>query len=71
MRSMEGQLVGRELAGRSAVRRADLVHTLGMAVGLVMAGSWTGSGNEVSEQQLRPEDEAAHLCERRGRRAAS
>jgi hypothetical protein len=40
-------------------------------MGLVMAGSWTGSGNELGEQQLRPEDEAAQLCERRGRRAAS
>ena len=37
--------------------------TVGAAVGLVVAGSWTGSGNEVGEKQSRPEDEAAHTCE--------
>ena len=45
--------------------------TVGAAVGLVMAGSWTGSGNEVGGRQPRPEDEAAHLCEHPARRAAS
>ena len=48
----------------SALRRADLVPTVGAVVGLVMAGSWTASGNELDEQQLRPEDETVHLCER-------
>jgi hypothetical protein len=40
------------------------VHTVGMTVGLVMAGSWTGPGNEVGEQQPRPGDEAVHGFER-------
>src|SRR5271157_561486 len=68
---MEGQVVGRELTRRRAARRADLVPTIGAAVGLVMAGSWTSSGNEVGGQQPRREDETAHPCEHRAGRAAS
>ena len=61
---MEGVLEGRELAWRRAARGADLVPTIGAAVGLVMAGSWTGSGNEVGGRRPRPEDEATQPCER-------
>jgi len=43
--------------------QADLVPTVGAAVGRVLAGSWTGPGNEVREQQQRPEDEAERLRE--------
>jgi len=38
-------LEGRRLACWRAARRDDLVHTVGAAVGQVMAGSWTESGN--------------------------
>jgi|SRR5271157_1895889 len=44
---------------------------VGAAAGLVMAGSWTGSGNEVGGPQPLPEDEATPLCRRPTRRAAS
>ncbi len=71
MRSIESVLEGRELAWRRAARKPDPVPTDGAAVGLVMAGSCTGSGNELGGQQPRPEDEALHLCERPSRRAAS
>ena len=44
---------------------------VGTPVRLVMAASWTGSGNEPGEQQRRREDETAHRCRRPARRAAS
>jgi hypothetical protein len=67
---MEGVLEGWRLACWRAARRADLVCPVGAAAGLGVAGSWTGSGQDVEEQQQRREDDAAHLCERRARRAA-
>jgi len=71
VRSMEGVVAGQKLALRRAARRADLVPTVGKAVRLVMAGSWTGSGNELGERHARREDETAHLCRRPARREAS
>ena len=58
---MEGVLEGRELAWGTAPRRDDLVPAVGTAVDLGMAGSRTGSGDEVDDQQPRPEQEAAYL----------
>ena len=45
--------------------------TVGAAVGLVMARSWTDSGNQMDGRQPRREDETANLCEHPARRAAS
>ena len=60
---MEGVVEGRELVWRRAARRDDLVPTDGAAVRLITASSWTGSSNDLGEQPLRPENEAAHLRE--------
>jgi len=46
VRSIEGTLDATGLAGRRAPRNADLVPTVGAAVGQVMTGSWTSPGNE-------------------------
>jgi len=58
VRSIDSVLEARELTRQRAACRADLVPTVGAAVGLVMAGSWTASGNKVREPQARGEDAA-------------
>jgi hypothetical protein len=66
-----GLLEGTELVGRRAARKADLVPAVGAAVRLIVAGSGTGSGTDVSEQQPRREDTTVHLFQLPSRRAAS
>jgi hypothetical protein len=56
-----GLLEARELVGRRATRKADLVPTVGAAVRLIVAGSGTGAGTDVREQQPRREDTTVHL----------